>query len=352
MLRILRAFAWLRWRVLLNSLERRGSRDALERFSLAVEQLAPIIAGVVLMVPSALGLAGCSGLCRLDARLRRAAGDSSFELLSFLLLAAASSPSSARSCCRRRAHQRRAPAAAADSARRAVSRAGMSALGRSLDAARRGGRVGLPVGLAAGGRRRGRGRWPRRRALLLIASLVGIALAVTSAVHLVVRDRRRGELLALFVVVVLPMIGMLPALDGRAPPARPPIKRASREKSAAPSAIERQVFAAVPSELYVRTVRRCARRRPGSSATALAALTGVGTALHLLAFAVFVRVLGSRRSPVRARVAGGAAQRGGSPASLARHIGGRARPRYGWPPHAARRSTLLSPIVVFGMFAS
>ena len=44
MLRILRAFAWMRWRVLLNSLERTGARDTLERFSLAIEQLGPIVA--------------------------------------------------------------------------------------------------------------------------------------------------------------------------------------------------------------------------------------------------------------------------------------------------------------------
>ena len=37
MLRILRAFAWLRWRMLINSLERTGARDMLERFSIAIE---------------------------------------------------------------------------------------------------------------------------------------------------------------------------------------------------------------------------------------------------------------------------------------------------------------------------
>src|SRR5829696_10211623 len=57
MIRILRAFVWLRWRTLLNSLERRTSRDALERFSIAVEQLAPTIAAIV-MLPSMIGLAG------------------------------------------------------------------------------------------------------------------------------------------------------------------------------------------------------------------------------------------------------------------------------------------------------
>ena len=59
MIRTLRAFAWMRWRVLLNSLERTGARDQLERFSLAIDKLGPIIA-TILLVPSALGLAGLS----------------------------------------------------------------------------------------------------------------------------------------------------------------------------------------------------------------------------------------------------------------------------------------------------
>ena len=38
MLRILRAFAWMRWRALMNALERTSARDTLERFSLAVDK--------------------------------------------------------------------------------------------------------------------------------------------------------------------------------------------------------------------------------------------------------------------------------------------------------------------------
>ena len=57
MLRILRAFVWMRWRVLVNSLERTGARDPLERFSIAMEQIAPLMA-IVLLVPSVLGAAG------------------------------------------------------------------------------------------------------------------------------------------------------------------------------------------------------------------------------------------------------------------------------------------------------
>ena len=53
MLRILRAFAWTRWRMFINSLEKTGARDTIERFSVAIEKLGPIMAAV-LMIPSAL----------------------------------------------------------------------------------------------------------------------------------------------------------------------------------------------------------------------------------------------------------------------------------------------------------
>src|SRR6266545_4598145 len=56
MVRILRAFVWLRWRMLLNSLEKTGARDTLERFSLAMERLGPIMAGII-MIPSVCILA-------------------------------------------------------------------------------------------------------------------------------------------------------------------------------------------------------------------------------------------------------------------------------------------------------
>src|SRR6187399_920499 len=45
----------MRWRVLVNSLERTGARDTLERFSVAIEKLGPIIA-LLLLIPSGLAL--------------------------------------------------------------------------------------------------------------------------------------------------------------------------------------------------------------------------------------------------------------------------------------------------------
>ena len=348
MIRILRAFVWLRWRTLLNSLERRSSRDALERFSIAVEQLAPTIAAIVLL-PSMIGLAGLAGY----AGWTLARGEPQgfiFEALRFLLLAA---------CALAVAGPIMLPGGDRTNAVRLLLLPiprGVLYLGHAVGALAdpwvllaAAIVIGLPLGLAAGGSL-ATAVLAAAGGLLLIATLVGIALAVSSAAHLIVRDRRRGELLALFVVVVLPMIGMLPALmGGRRHYTADQVGEPREERRT--DAIERQVFAAMPSELYVRTVRTAPDAGPGSSATALAALTGFGAALHLLAFAAFVRVLGSTATTGQKRVAGGAAKRwrlpGFSRATSAIAINqirlGLRTPR--------GRATLLSPIVVFGMFA-
>ena len=85
MLRILRAFAWLRWRMLLNSIEKTSGRDTVERFSLAIEKIGPIIVAV-LMVPSGLLLAAGGAACGYAL----ARGDQQpllFEAARFLLFA-------------------------------------------------------------------------------------------------------------------------------------------------------------------------------------------------------------------------------------------------------------------------
>ena len=50
-----------------------------------------------------------------------------------------------------------------------------------------------------------------KRGAILVA-LVGITQLVTSTVHLIVRDRRRAELMTLLFVVFLPLLGMLPGI--------------------------------------------------------------------------------------------------------------------------------------------
>ena len=348
MIRILRAFVWLRWRTLLNSLERRTSRDTLERFSIAVEQLAPTIAAIVLL-PSMISLAGLAGYVGWSLARGEPQGFL-FEALRFLLLAA---------CALAVAGPIMLPGGDRTNAVRLLLLPiprGVLYLGHAVGALAdpwvllaTAAVLGLPLGLAAGGSV-ALAVLAAAAGLLLIAALTGISLAVSGATHLFVRDRRRGELLALAVVVVLPMIGMLPALMGgrrHYSPDQAGQPRVERRTSD----IERQVFALVPSELYVRAVRTTPDRGPASSATALAGLLGIGATLHLLAFAAFVQVLGSTATTGPRRVAGGAAKRWRIP-GFARDTSAIAINQIRLALRTPRgRATLLSPIVVFGMFA-
>jgi hypothetical protein len=348
MIRILRAFVWLRWRTLLNSLERRTSRDTLERFSIAVEQLAPTIAAIVLL-PSMISLAGLAGYVGWSLARGEPQG-LLFEALRFLLLAA---------CGLAVAGPIMLPGGDRTNAVRLLLLPiprGVLYLGHAVGALAdpwvllaTAAVLGLPLGLAAGGSV-ALAALAAAAGLLLIAALTGISLAVSGATQLFVRDRRRGELLALAVVVVLPMIGMLPALMGgrrHYSPDQAGQPRVERRTSD----IERQVFALVPSELYVRAVGTTPDRGSASSATALAGLLGIGATLHLLAFAAFVQVLGSTATTGPRRVAGGAARRWRIP-GIARDTSAIAINQIRLALRTPRgRATLLSPIVVFGMFA-
>ena len=348
MIRILRAFVWLRWRTLLNSLERRTSRDVIERFSIAVEQLAPTIAAIVLL-PSMIGLAGLASYVGWTMARGEPQGFI-FEGLRFLLLAV---------CGISIAGPMMLPGGDRINAVRLLLLPiprGVLYLGHAVGALAdpwvllaTAAVVGLPLGLAAGGSV-ATAVTAAVAGLLLVSAVVGISLAVSNATHLFVRDRRRGELLALAVVVVLPMIGMLPALMGgrrHYTPDQAGQPRAERRTSD----IERQAFALVPSELYIRTLQTPPGSEPGAAATALAGLAGAGAALHLLAFAAFVRVLGSTATTGQKRAASGTARRWRIPGA-ARGTSAIAINQIRLALRTPRgRATLLSPIVVFGMFA-
>jgi hypothetical protein len=344
--RILRAFVWLRWRTLLNSLERRGSRDVLERFSVALEQLAPTLA-LVVMVPSMLSLASLAayaGWSLTQAEPRPIVYEIvRYALFAGCLLAVAGPvmlPGGDRTNAVRMLllpiprpvlYAAHVVAALADPWLLLVAAVA----------------IGLPVGLAAGGALLPAGL-AAAAGLLLVVTLVAVALAVTSAVHLLVRDRRRGELLALAVVVLLPMIGFLPMLLGSGRRHRavdqPPVTRSR-------SAIERQLLDLVPSELYVRTVRSVTRGGLGEAARPATLLVASGAAVHALAFLAFLRVLASPGSAARSRrtAAGSATLRripGTSPGTSAVAIN-QIRLALRSP---RGRATLLSPLVVLAMF--
>jgi hypothetical protein len=352
-LRILRAFAWMRWRVLVNSFERTGSRDRMERLSLAIEQIVPFLA-VALMIPAALGLAGLAGYTGV-VLASQAETPITFEVLRYLMLAAIGFtvigpillPASERT--------------------NAVRLLLLPIPRRDLYVAQSAGAIAdpwilllvpvvlaLPVGLAIGGATVS-ALIGLIAGVLLVVVLVGLSSLVTTVVYLLVRDRRRGELLALLFIVVLPLLGMLPGLmpgSERRSTRQEPSEQARRESM--PPWVRRAAagaFAVMPSELYrgsVLAVRHGAAR----SARPLAGLAAATLLIHGLGLLAFGRVLGSPGSVGSRRSTRSTATRtvtipgisaGASAVAMAQMQLGLRTPR--------GRSILISPIVAFAVFA-
>jgi hypothetical protein len=351
MWRTLRAFAWLRWRVLINSLERRGSRDVIERFSAAFEQLAPAITALV-MLPSAVALAGAAAFA--GWTVGRGEGGVVFDIVRFALLAACGLtvvgpillPGSERTNTvrllllpipRRVLYLAQSISALTDPW---VLLAATIVLALPVGIASAGNLPAAAVGLVAG--------------VLFLVILVGVTQLVTSTVHLIVRDRRRAELMTLVLVVFLPLVGMLPGLLGSG---RHRARQIAIEREHEPSeprwwsGLERKAFSALPSEVYARSVDAAAENVPAGLGS-LVALAAAGGIVHVVALLAFGRVLsspgtvgGSRTVTTEARP--GWRIPGASPAVSAVALN-QLRLALRTP---RGRATLLSPIVVFGLFA-
>lgn len=350
MLRILRAFAWLRWRILLNSLERSGSRDALARFSGAVEQLAPAIVMLV-MLPSALILAA-AGVYTGWELARGEPHVVSFDLLRVVLIGG---------CVLALVGPLLLPRGEGTHAVRLlllpVPRSTLY-LGQSMSALADPWMLlsaavvaSIPLGMAAGGAPAG-GALSAIAGLLLLAALAGLALAMTGAIHLAARDRRRGELLALLLMLAIPVVAISPGvLDNGSRQRRTTSASGESSSPSRSGTIARVAVAMVPSEIYARATRAAAQAGAGTVMPPLLGLAAMAAILHAFAFTVFARVLtspgvtSSRRSGPGALA--GWRVPGMTPAASAVALNqvklALRTPR--------GRSTLLSPLVVFLMLA-
>lgn len=299
MLNILRAFAWIRWRVLINSLEKSGARDTVERFSLAIEHIGPIILALV-MIPTALAFAGVAGY----TGYHLASGAQTlvaFEFLRYLLLAATALtivgpilvPAADRTnpvrllllpIPPRALYVAQAAGAVADPWALMVMPI-LVALAVGLLAG--GAAVAAAIALVAG--------------LLLMVALLGMSALTTTLLHLLLRDRRRGELIALGFIVILPLMSFLPSIIGgaerrerrvagdRAPEVVRRMERATR----VPTWIEdagTRALAFVPSEAYANSMRRV-RTDPGATLVPLAGLLAAAVGIHAIGLLLFQRVV-------------------------------------------------------------
>jgi hypothetical protein len=354
MIRILRAFAWLRWRMLINSFEHTGARDVVERFSLAVEKLGPIIAAI-LLIPSAIALAGV-GIAGGFALARGQATPLLFELSRYLLLivplVAIVGPLLLPAADR--TNPIRMLLLPIPRSTLYVAQAA-SALGDPWMLLALPLLAGIPIGLAAGGGGAA-GALMALASLAFLVVLLGIAAVATTLLHLAVRDRRRGELLALLFLVVLPLVSMLPGLmDGNS-------RRRAREEGRT-AAAERplpewvvqagqRAYRLMPAELYARAARSAARDSRAAAVPPLAALAAGAIFLHGVGFLAFRRVLdapgssGARRSTPMREVWGRTVP-GLSPAASAVALA-QLRLALRTP---RGRSIMLSPLMLLGIFA-
>jgi hypothetical protein len=355
MLRILRAFAWMRWRVFLNSLERTGARDRLERLSIAVEQIGPIVA-VLLLVPSLLGLSAASAFA--GFALADGAGVVvTFEVIRFATLAAS------------------ILAVVGPIVIPVVERANPVRLlllpipRATLYFAQAAGALAdpwtllilpivifLPLGLAAGGALAavplalGAG-------LLFAGTLIGISTLVSSLVQIIVRDRRRGELVALAFILVVPLAGLITgALDQSLSSRHRSGDGTARSERQPPSVVARAArrgYTLLPSERYAAAIRASAQDGPTAPAAAGSALALALTALgiHGLGLAAFGQLLAAPGSVSRRGRETGRARATAVP-GLSATASAVAMAQIRLALRTPRgRATLLAPLILLGVLA-
>jgi hypothetical protein len=292
MTRIFRAFVWMRFRVLINSLERTSARDTLERFSVATEKLGPIVA-LALLIPSSLvlfvlGITTGFALAQSTSALTLVIVRYFLLLVLFLTVLG--------------------PIIMPLRDTGSVVRYLLLPIPRfDLYLAQMAGGLadpwillvipvvllGIPIGLAVG--------------LNFVAAAIAFVAAIafllfltavtsfaSSIIHLLLRDRRRGDLVMLFVIFLIPVMGVLPQLmihEERGPGGRR-LTRAER-RALPPSPTAQAVLRLapyLPSEMYRRTAAG-AVGSPVDAAIPLVELAGVAILAQAAAFAAYRRVL-------------------------------------------------------------
>ncbi len=339
--------------MLINSLEKTGARDAVERFSIAIEKIGPIMAAV-LLVPSGLLLAAAAAA----SGFALARGDQHslfFEAARYLLfvipIVSIFGPLLL-------------PAADRTNPVRLL----LLPIPRStLYVAQSSSAFGdiwvlvmlpivlfVPLGLLAGGAVAA-ALISFLDGILLVLVVVGLTSLATSLLHILVRNRRRGELLALVFILVIPAVSMLPgllhgarqrpAIDGRLP--------TERKMPQWITAAGEQALLVYPTEVYIRSTRVASTGEVVPAAAGLVALGATALLLHAVGMFTFAKVLdspgstGARRAvPTRAawsRTLPGLSP-GASAVALSQLRLALRTPR--------GRSILLSPVIMIAVFAA
>lgn len=349
-LRLLAALARLRWRILVNSLTRAGKRDAVERLSRALESVIPI-AIVVLLVPAAVTLAGLGGWTGLQ--LGRGAPDEAFALqvvravLMGVLALTVAGPALVSGANHgpgllrllllpiptRLLYVAHAVGALADPW---IFLCVPLLLGVTAGLAASGALVSAAVSLLAG--------------LALLVVLLGIAALSSATLQLVVRDRRRAELVVLLGTLLIVIASLLPS--ALIPTDRDEDRRSGRPRRD-PEVPGWLVSAgrALPSHLYAADLESGETHGRAGGRLPLAGLFAWALAMHGLSWHIYRRLLvaPTTSGPARrARASGMAHTVPGMPAAVSAVAVAFVRLGFRTP---RGRSVVLMPMVMLGVFA-
>ena len=288
--RIFRAFLWMRWRVLVNSLERTGARDTLERFSVAIEKLGPIMA-LILLVPSGLALFGLS----MTAGFGVATGSwlLPMQLIRFFLLLGLALTIVGPIVLPTRDSGNVVRLLLLPIPRAALYASQvMAALADPWIVLMVPVLVGVPIGLAVG-LQFGTALVALAAGTAFLLFILGLTSLAASTIHLLLRDRRRGDIVMLILVLVLPVIGLLPqfALRPEHKDGRRLTREERRELPPSPLAMAALRLAPyVPSEAYRHAILGVGTSAK-DAAIPLAQLGFIAVLTQLVGFAAFRRVL-------------------------------------------------------------
>ncbi len=320
MIRFLRAFGWLRWRLLVNGLKGGGRRDALERFSRFAAVLVPAILLVTFLgMAAALGLLGFLGGLFIGAG-RVAPGGVLIAIRAVLLVllvvpviapvikatqggVAGYTRLMLLPIPRGALHRVEVLASLADPwIAVAVPALLLFPAGLLLAGRLRAATVSLVAALAT---------------ILLVASLSSL---VSFLMEGLMRNRRRAEIFTFVFIFVLSLAGLVPALFSSESHRKAHEARAAGERHPPVSAeqFDRQLPAwsrALPSELHGRAIRAALDGRSGSASLALGALIAEALALFGLSAGAHRRLLGTAES-------GGGHRRAAQGSTLARRLPG------------------------------
>lgn len=282
MRRFLGAWAWLRWRTFMNAIERSERADRIVRLSRALEALGPVMVAV-LMIPSAiaamlLGLAAGFGMGSGEVwgtPLMHALRVLFFVMLVFIVMGPLVLPSGRgigslpRLLLLPVSHRSLFAGELLGGLAEPWTLLGAIIVVMVPVGALMAGNVMLAIVSTAA-------------AVVLLASLVALGAFVAAALHLLMRDRHRGEWIVVLFFTLLPLVAMAPALLAGASASDKGDEWEEAFESRMEAMLERPANGALalfPGELFVAAAARTAGMSPGSIVLPLAGLTaGAGLA--------------------------------------------------------------------------